>query len=92
MAVKTDRFEARLSADERERIERGAATAGLTMSAFMVSAAVDRADVVIAEATTTVVPADYFDDLVAALDDAEPAPRLAKAAQRARRTPRITAR
>lgn len=92
MAVKTDRFEARLSADERERIERAAATAGQSMSAFMVGAAVARADEVIAAATATVVPADYFDDLLGALDHPEPAPRLAKAAQQARRTPRITTR
>ena len=92
MAVKTDRFETRLSPDERERIERAAATAGQSMSAFIVGAAVDRADEVIAAATITAVPTDYFDRLLAALDEVEPAPRLAKAAQRARRAPRIAAR
>lgn len=92
MAVKTDRFEARLSTDERERIERAAATAGQSMSAFMVGAAVDRADEVIAAVMTTVVPTDYFDGLLAVLDEPEPAPRLAEAAGRARRTSRIAAR
>jgi len=92
MAVKTDRLEARLSPDERERIEQAASTAGLSVSAFMVGAAVERAEEVIAAATTTVVPADYFDGLLAALDEPEPAARLAKAAKRSRRAPRVAAR
>lgn len=92
MAVKTDRLEARLSPDERARIERAASAAGLSVSAFMVGAAVERADEIIAATTTTVVPADYFDGLLAALDETEAAPRLAKAARRARRAPRIAGR
>lgn len=92
MAVKTDRMEARVSPEARERIERAASAMGLSVSAFMVSAAVDRAEEVIAAATTTAVPADYFDDLLAALDVADPAPRLAKAARDARRHRRIEAR
>lgn len=92
MAVKTDRLEARLSPDERARIERAASASGMSVSAFMVDAAVDRADEVITAATTTLVPADYFDSLVAALDEPDAAPRLAKAAKRARRNARITAR
>lgn len=87
MAVKTDRIEARLSPDERARIERAASTSGLSVSAFLVSSAVARADEVIAAATTTLVPVDYFDQLVAALDEPDAAPRLAKAARRARREP-----
>lgn len=92
MAVKTDRMEARVSPEERERIERAAFTAGLSVSAFLVGAAVERADEIIAEATTTAVPAEYFDEMLAALDMPGPAPRLAKAAKRARRTPRIATR
>lgn len=92
MAVKTDRLEARLSPDERERIEQAASTAGLSVSAFMVGAAVERAEEIIAAATTTVVPADYFDGLLAALDEPEPAPLLAKAARRSRRAARIATR
>lgn len=89
MAVKTDRMEARVSPDERARIERAASAAGLSVSAFVVGAAVERADEVIAEATTTTLPTDYFDELLAALDTPEPAPGLAKAADRAGRKPRI---
>lgn len=92
MAVMTDRLEARLSADERERIERAAPAAGLSVSAFVVGAAVERADEIIATTTTTVAPGDYFDDLLVALDEAESAPQLAKVAGRQRDAPRIAAR
>jgi uncharacterized protein (DUF1778 family) len=91
MAVKTERMEARVSPEERERIERAASVTGLSASAFMLSAAVDRADEVIAQATTTTVPADYFDALLAALDVAEPARRLTKAARDASRSRRVRA-
>lgn len=92
MAVKTERLETRLSPDERERIERAASTSGMSVSAFMVGAAVARAHEVIAAATTTLVPADYFDGLLAALDEPDAAPHLALAAKRSRRNARITAR
>jgi len=60
------------------------------MSAFIVSAAVERADAVMAEQSATVVPSAYFDELLAALDEApEASPRLAAAAERARRRSRI---
>jgi len=91
VAVKTDRLEARLSLDERARIERAASVSGMSVSAFLVGAAVDRADEVIASMTTTLVPADYFDALLAALDEPDPAPGLVKAVKRARRNARITA-
>jgi len=92
MAVKTDRIEARLSPEERAHIERAAATAGSSVSAFIVDAAVERADEVLTAATTTFVPAEYFDALLATLDEPEDAPRLAAAFARARRNPRITTR
>lgn len=91
MSTKTERVEARLSPDQRSRIERAAEYAGESMSSFMVSAAVERADEVIATHSATVVPADYFDHLLAALDDpAESSPTLTAAARRARRRQRIT--
>jgi uncharacterized protein (DUF1778 family) len=58
----------------------------------VVDAAVQRADEVIAAATSTVVSSDYFDELLAALDQPESATRLAAAAERARRSARIVAR
>lgn len=80
-----------LSPAESALIERVATVAGESTSAFMVNAAVVRADVVIAEAAVTVVPARYFDALLEALDSAEPAPRLAKVAARTRRRRHIHA-
>jgi uncharacterized protein (DUF1778 family) len=92
VAVKTDRMEARVSPEERARIEQAAAVKGLSVSAFLVSAAVERADEVIEAATVTVMPADYFDALLAALDEPDAAPHLARAADRATRSGRISAR
>ncbi len=92
MAVKTNRVESRVSPEERARIEQAAAMAGMSVSSFMVGAAVDRADELITEYTTTIVPADYFDALLATLDEPDPAPRLAKAAADLRRSRRITTR
>jgi uncharacterized protein (DUF1778 family) len=88
--VKSDRVEARLSPDQRDRIEQAATLAEESMSSFMVSAAVERAEAVIADHASTVVPSDYFDQLLSALDEGpESSPRLAAAARRSRRRPRI---
>ena len=71
MAMRTERVEAPVPLDQRNRIERAAAFAGESMSA-------------------TVVSADHFDELLAALDEpAEQTPRLAAAAKKARRHRRI---
>ena len=90
MAVKSERLEFRVAPDDRSRIERAAAVAGVSVSSFIVETAVERADSIIAANTITSVPATYFDDLLAALDRPEAAPGLSGAARRARRTPRIT--
>lgn len=91
--MKTERVEARVSPDQRHRIERAASFSGESMSSFMVTAAVARADEVIAAQTSTMVPAEYFDALLAALDESpEPSPNLAAAAKRARRQRRIAPR
>jgi uncharacterized protein (DUF1778 family) len=89
MPGKSDRIEARLSPEERERILRAAGFQGLSMSSFIVAAAVEKADEVISEHAITMVPPDYFDQLLEALDEPEPAPALERAAQRIRRRPRI---
>jgi uncharacterized protein (DUF1778 family) len=91
MATRAERVEARLTPIERRQIEQAAALAGESMSAFMVLAALERAETVVVEQATTVVPAAYFDRLVASLDEAEDAPRLARAASAARRRRRIKA-
>lgn len=89
MAPRSDRIEARLSPDERARILRAAGFRGLSMSSFIVAAAVEKADEIISEQTVTKLPPDYFDQLLRALDEPEAAPALERAAQRARRRPRI---
>jgi uncharacterized protein (DUF1778 family) len=89
MATRTQRVEARVAPPERARIDKAAALEGQSVSAFMVMAATERADQVIAARTTTVVPADYFDRLVAAIDRTDRAPRLARAAKLARKDRRI---
>jgi uncharacterized protein (DUF1778 family) len=92
MAVtKSDRLEARLTPTERKRIEQAAALAGEPVSAFVVLAALDRAEIVVTERASTVVPADYFDRLVSSLDEPGKAPRLARAARRAQDRKRIKA-
>lgn len=88
--MKTERVEARLSPDERRRIEQAAEIAGESMSSFLVKAAVSRADDVVAAQLSTIVPPSYFDDLVAALDaPPEEMPHLSAASRRAQRRPRI---
>lgn len=89
MSTKAERVEARLTAGQRRQIEQGAALAGESVSSFMVAAALQRAESVVSEQATTVVPAAYFDRLVASLDEPDPAPRLARAARAARRRRRI---
>jgi uncharacterized protein (DUF1778 family) len=89
VATKAERLEARLTATERTQIEQAAALAGESVSSFVVLAALERADVLVREQASTLVPAVYFDQLVASLDQPEEAPRLAQAAQEARRRRRI---
>lgn len=89
MPTRTARIEARLAPRDRARIDRAAALEGRSVSAFMVSAAAEKAEHVIAERTTTSVPADYFDRLLRAIDDADRAPRLERAARRSRELRRI---
>jgi uncharacterized protein (DUF433 family) len=58
---------------------------------FAAAAADERkkAELLIAAHTTTAVPSEYFDRLLAAIDQAEPAPRLKRAASKAHKHHRI---
>lgn len=89
MATRTERIEARLAPRERKRIDRAAALEGQSVSSFMVAAATEKAEQVITARTTTFVPSEYFDRLVSAIDHADRAPSLARAAKRARERRRI---
>lgn len=78
---------ARLNFRVREETERrlriAAAASGQSLTDFVISAAEARADEVLA--THTVVSADYFDSLIAALDaPVQPNEALAEAAARRR--------
>jgi uncharacterized protein (DUF1778 family) len=92
MAVKSDRLEARVSPEQRARLEWAARLAGTSVSAFVVDAAVERAEELVTAQMSTSVPADYFDRLIDALDHADRAPTLAKAAKRVARNRRIAPR
>ncbi|MGA2453124.1 MAG: DUF1778 domain-containing protein [Solirubrobacteraceae bacterium] len=89
MAAKAERLEARLTSTERKQIEQAAALAGESVSSFVVLAALDRADILVQQQVSTVVPAAYFDQLVASLDEPDEAPSLARAAAKAGRRKRI---
>ncbi len=90
MTTRSDRIEARLLPEERAAIDRAAAQEGVSRSTFVVVAAVEKAERLIAEEATTRIPPSFFDDLLAALDTAAPAPALAHAAERAHRDRRLT--
>lgn len=85
MTAKTERIEVRLSARERERIDWAATLEGKSLSSFVLMAAAERAEQVIAERTMTVVPSEYFDRLLKETDEVDHASRPAQAAARVRR-------
>jgi uncharacterized protein (DUF1778 family) len=80
------RFEFRLRADAKRRIEQAAELLHESASDFARTAAEERAERVLREhMLTTVVPADFFDDLLRTLDaPAKPNEVLKAAARRAR--------
>jgi uncharacterized protein (DUF1778 family) len=92
VAVKSDRLEARVSPEQRARLEWAATIAGTSVSAFVVDAAVERAEELVARQMSTTVPADYFDRLLSAIDEPDRAPTLTKVARRVGRRPRIAPR
>jgi uncharacterized protein (DUF1778 family) len=80
------RFEFRVASDSKQRIIDAARLLGLDASDFIRETMEERAEAVLAEhETRTVVPAAYFEDLLAALDaPAEPNAALTRALSRAR--------
>jgi len=91
MAGRTDRIEARVDTQRAERIRRAAELSHQSVSTFVIDAAAEKAEDVILAHRETVVPADFFDELLAALDRPPVVvPALAKGAKRARKivTPR----
>jgi uncharacterized protein (DUF1778 family) len=84
----TSRLEFRVRPEVKARIERAAALDGVPVSDFVRALAETRADEVLAEhETQTRVPADFFDEVLAALDAPtrpRPSPALRRAAKRSR--------
>ena len=77
MVVASSRLEVRVRPESKARLERAAELVQLPVSEFVRAAAEQRADEVLREHdATTRVPAEFFDDLLAALD----APAVANAA------------
>jgi uncharacterized protein (DUF1778 family) len=88
MATSTSkRFEFRLRPESKERIEHAASLVQESTSDFVRAAAERRADEVFLEHdVVTIVPAEFFDKLLSALDEEpQPSPALARAGDRARR-------
>lgn len=88
MAVASARLEFRIRPEHKSRIERAAALVHEPVSEFARTAAAEKAERVIREhEATTTVPAEFFDELLDALDAPPRAnPALTRAAQRARET------
>jgi uncharacterized protein (DUF1778 family) len=82
------RLEFRVRPDRKSRIERAAALVHEPVSEFARTAAEEKAERIIREhEATTTVPADYFDDLLDALDGPpRPNAALTQAAKQARET------
>ena len=80
------RLEVRVNPESKARIEQAAALVHTPVSEFVRSAAEERAARVMVEHNAqTLVPATFFDELLAALDEpARPAAALTRAARRGR--------
>ena len=65
---RTERIEARVEPATAERIRFATTLRHTSVSRFMVEAAAEKAEQVIADASYTEVPSDYFDRLLDALD------------------------
>ena len=66
--AKTARIEVRTEPEREARLRRAASLTNQTLSSFVLEAAERHADEVLTEASTTVVPASFFDDLLDSLD------------------------
>jgi uncharacterized protein (DUF1778 family) len=88
MATRTDRIEARVEPERAQRIRFASELLHTSVSAFMVDAAAEKAEKVIADHAYTAVPSEYFDQLLAALDQTPRSiPPLKKAVARVRKAP-----
>lgn len=77
----------RTDPERKRRLQAAADLSHESLTAFVLSAADEKADRVIADARTTPLPADFFDDFFDSLAP-EPTPDLVAAAARLRQTVR----
>lgn len=88
MGARSERIEARIDPASAERIRHASELTHTSVSGFMVAAAAEKAESVIAEHAYTLVPDEYFDRLLETLDGpAQPMPQLEVAAARQRKHP-----
>jgi len=85
---KSQRIEARVTEDDAQVIARAATILNASVSSFVVSAAVEKAETVVARTDHTIMPAAQFDEMIAALDDSAPVPELVALTARPRRVNR----
>lgn len=86
LATRTERIEARVSEDVAARIRYAADLEQVSLSSFVITAAARRAEDIIASRSETLVPGEYFQHLLKALDEPPRAlPGLTRAVERARR-------
>jgi len=85
MATKDDRLEMRVSSADRALIEDAANRLHEKVSDFARSAAVMRAQQVLARTEVTLMPLEQFEGLLHSLDQADDAPRLTEAFAQPRR-------
>jgi len=90
MATKMERIEARIEHDRAERIRYAANLARSSVSSFVVDAATDRAERVIADHEETPVSGKFFEEILRALD--EPAREITSLKKAARRSKVVTRR
>jgi uncharacterized protein (DUF1778 family) len=83
---RTARIELRAEPEREQRIRAAARLANQSVTSFVLDAASERAEEVLRAASTTTVPADFFDKLYAALGEPpEPNAALQRVARRTRR-------
>jgi uncharacterized protein (DUF1778 family) len=66
--AKTARIELRAAPEQEQRIRSAAGLVNQSLTSFMLTAAVERADAVIATWSTTTVSSEFFDQLLQALE------------------------
>lgn len=81
MATKTRRLEARVDPEGEHRITEAAARTRESVSTFVLRAALNEADRVLARSDVVFMPAEQFDALMDSLDTPDEAPVLAHAAR-----------